>query len=410
MARKRYKPEEIVAKLRQVDVLVSQGQGMTEAIRQIGVSEVTYYRWRQEFGGLKTEQVKRLKDLELENSRLRKAVSDAGQAHSAGGFPGKLLSPARRRACIEQVRAQLHVSERRACAALGQQRSTQRKVPRGREDEERLTADIIELAQQYGRYGYRKVAGLLRQAGWIINDKRVERIWRREGLKVPNKQPKRGRLWLADGSCIRLRPQHRNHVWSYDFVEDRTHDGRRYRMLNVIDEFTHECLAIRVARKLNAIDVIDVLSDLFILRGVPGHIRSDNGPEFVAEAVQAWITAVGAKTAYIERASPWENGYVESFNARLRDELAQRRDLQHPPRSSDHHRKLAAPLQYDQAACLARLQATCTRGVPARLRRVAGCATPTGSASHTGATANLKLTFPLDHSAGADHGADGRWP
>ena len=159
------------------------------------------------------------------------------------------------------------------------------------------------------------------QAGWLVNDKRVERIWRREGLKVPHKQPKRGRLWLSDGSCIRLRPEHRNHVWSYDFVEDRTHDGRKYRMLNVIDEFTHECLAIRVARKLKAIDVIDVLSDLFILRGVPGHIRSDNGPEFVAKAVQEWITAVGAKTAYITLGSPWENGYVESFNARLRDEL-----------------------------------------------------------------------------------------
>jgi transposase InsO family protein len=215
----------------------------------------------------------------------------------------------------------MHVSERRACAALGQHRSTQRKVPRGRADEDQLTADLIALARQYGRYGYRKIAGLLEQDGWLVNDKRVERIWRREGLKVPHKQPKRGRLWLADGSCIRLRPQHRNHVWSYDFVEDRTHDGRKYRMLNVIDEFTHECLAIRVARKLKAIDVIDLLSDLFILRGVPGHIRSDNGPEFVAEAVQAWITAVGAKTAYITPGSPWENGYVESFNARLRDEL-----------------------------------------------------------------------------------------
>ena len=215
----------------------------------------------------------------------------------------------------------MHVSERRACVALGQHRSTQRKVPRGRDDEERLTADIIALARQYGRYGYRKIAGLLEQAGWVVNDKRVERIWRREGLKVPHKQPKRSRLWLADGSCIRLRPQHRNHVWSYDFVEDRTHDGRKYRMLNVIDEFTHECLAIRVARKLKAIDVIDVLSDLFILRGVPGHIRSDNGPEFVAKAVQEWITAVGVKTAYITPGSPWENGYVESFNARLRDEL-----------------------------------------------------------------------------------------
>jgi len=195
-------------------------------------------------------------------------------------------------------------------------------VPRGPEDEERLTADIIELARQYGRYGYRKIAGMLRdQVGWVVNDKRIERLWRREGLKVPQKQPKRGRLWLSDGSCIRLRPEHRNHVWSYDFVEDRTHDERKYRMLNVIDEFTHECLAIRIDRRLKAVDVIDVLSDLFILRGVPGHIRSDNGPEFVAKAVQEWIAAVGARTAYITPGSPWENGYVESFNARLRDEL-----------------------------------------------------------------------------------------
>src|SRR5215218_6932944 len=245
----------------------------------------------------------------------------ARQAHPAGSRPGKLLSPARRRACVEHIRAVLTISERRACRALGQHRSTQRKAPRGKEDEEQLTADLIELARQYGRYGYRKIAALLRDAGWLVNDKRVERIWRREGLKVPPKQPKRSRLWLADGSCIRLRPEYRNHVWSYDFVEDRTHDGRKFRMLNVIDEFTHECLAIRVDRKLKDIDVIDVLSDLFILRGVPGHIRSDNGPEFVAKAVQKWIAAVGAKTAYIERGSPWENGYVASFNSRLRDEL-----------------------------------------------------------------------------------------
>jgi transposase InsO family protein len=220
------------------------------------------------------------------------------------------------------VRSTLKLSERRVCRVLGQHRSTQRRVPQGRDDEERLTADIIELARQYGRYGYRKIAELLRsRAGWVVNDKRVERIWRREGLKVPSKQPKKGRLWLNDGSCIRLRAERPNHVWSYDFVEDRTHDGRKYRMLNVIDEFTHECLAIRVNRKLKAVDVIDVLSDLFILRSVPGHIRSDNGAEFVAKAVQEWITAVGAKTAYIAPGSPWENGFIESFNARLRDEL-----------------------------------------------------------------------------------------
>src|ERR671928_1898532 len=169
--------------------------------------------------------------------------------------------------------------------------------------------------------GGHRATALLRDAGWPVNEKRVERIWRREGLKVPPRQPKRGRLWLHDGSCVRLRPERPNHVWAYDFVEDRTRDGRKFRMLCVVDEFTREALAIRVARKLGSADVIDVLSDLFIVRGVPGHIRSDNGPEFVAKAVQEWIAAVGAKTAYIAPGSPWENGYIESFNARLRDEL-----------------------------------------------------------------------------------------
>jgi putative transposase len=222
---------------------------------------------------------------------------------------------------VDHVIAKYGVSERLACRVLDQHRSTQRKIPKLPEDEVALTADIIALATQYGRYGYRRITALLREAGWLVNKKRVERIWRREGLKVPQKQPKKGRLWLNDGSCIRLRPEYPNHVWSYDFVEDRTHDGRKFRMLNVIDEFTRECLAIRVNRKLKAVDVIDVLSDLFILRGIPGHIRSDNGPEFVAEAVREWITAVGAKTAYIEPGSPWENGYCESFNSKLRDEL-----------------------------------------------------------------------------------------
>jgi len=217
--------------------------------------------------------------------------------------------------------AKFSVSERFACTVLGQHRSTQRKKPHGRPDEEALTADIIRLASRYGRYGYRRITAMLRSEGWTVNAKRVERIWRREGLKVPQKQPKKGRLWLNDGSCIRLRPEHPNHVWSYDFVEGRTHDGRRFRMLNIIDEFTRECLAIRIDRKLNSTDVIDALSDLFILRGVPGHVRSDNGPEFIAKAVREWIVAVGAKTAFIEPGSPWENGYCESFNSKLRDEL-----------------------------------------------------------------------------------------
>ena len=219
---------------------------------------------------------------------------------------------------------ELRVSERRACRVLRQHRSTQRKVLAGRADEERLVADMIERTRQYGRYGYRRIAALLRESGWHVNDKRVERLWRREGLKVPMKQPKKGRLWLNEGSCIRLRPERRNHVWSYDFVHCRTDDGKAFRTLNIIDEYSRECLAIRVDRKLNSAAVIDALSDLFILRGVPSFIRSDNGPEFVAQAVQDWIKAVGAKTAYIEPGSPWENGYCESFNARFRDELLNR--------------------------------------------------------------------------------------
>ena len=213
------------------------------------------------------------------------------------------------------------MSERFACRVLGQHRSTQRKVAVPVEDEAALTAAIIALALQYGRYGYRRIPAMLRRDGWTVNVKRVERIWRREGLKVPARQPKRSRLWLNDGSCVRLQPERPDHVWSYDFVEHRTHNGRKYRMLNVIDEFTRECLAIRVSRKLKALDVIDVLSDLFSLRGVPGRIRSDNGPEFIAKAVRDWIAAVGSQTAYIEPGSPWENGFCESFNAKLRDEL-----------------------------------------------------------------------------------------
>jgi transposase InsO family protein len=232
-----------------------------------------------------------------------------------------MVSPARRRACIEHVERELGVSERKACAVLGQHRSTQRKAPRAPDDEARLTADVVELARRFGRYGYRRIAALLRQAGWAVNRKRVERIWRREGLKVPPRQPKRGRLWLNDGSCVRLRPERANHVWAYDFVEDRTRDGRRFRMLCVVDEFTREALAIRVARRLSSADVTDTLADLFIARGVPAHIRSDNGPEFVAKAVRGWIAGVGARTAFIEPGSPWENGYVESFNGKLRDEL-----------------------------------------------------------------------------------------
>jgi transposase InsO family protein len=192
------------------------------------------------------------------------------------------------------------------------------------DDEERLVERIVDLASRYGRYGYRRITALLWQEGWKVNHKRVERLWRREGLKVPKKQPKRGRLWFNDGSCARLRPQHRNHVWSYDFVATRTSDGRAVRMLNIIDEYTRECLDISVGRSISANDVIERLAELFLTRGIPEHIRSDNGPEFTAKAVREWLVRLGVRTLFIEPGSPWENGYIESFNGKLRDELLNR--------------------------------------------------------------------------------------
>jgi putative transposase len=209
----------------------------------------------------------------------------------------------------------------RACRVVGQHRSTQRKQPQGRPGETALTKAIVRLAEQYGRYGYRRITALLNAEGWAVNAKRVHRIWRREGLKVPMKQPKRGRLWLTDGSCLRLRPTHRNHVWSYDFVQDRTHDGRVFRILVVIDEHSRECLAIEVDRRLNAQRVLETLAELFVAHGPPEHIRSDNGPEFIATALRNWLARLNVKTLYIEPGSPWENGYCESFNSKLRDEL-----------------------------------------------------------------------------------------
>jgi len=189
------------------------------------------------------------------------------------------------------------------------------------DDEERLRERIIALAGQYGRYGYRRITAMLRNEGWDVNHKRVERIWRQEGLKVPQKQPKRRRLWLTDGSCIRLRPEHRDHVWSYDRAMIRTSDGRPLRILAIIDEFSRECLSLHVARSIRHQDVLDQLYELFLDRGTPGFLRSDNESVFTAEAVREWLANTGVGPLFIEPGSPWENGYVESFIGRLRDEL-----------------------------------------------------------------------------------------
>ncbi len=225
---------------------------------------------------------------------------------------------------MDRVCESLEVSERRVCKVLAQARSTQRYEPRLADDEPLLIKRVVELAKRYGRYGYRRITAMLRNEGWRVNHKRVMRIWRQEGLKVPRKQPKRGRLWLNNGSCIRLEPEHKNHVWTYDFVHERTHDGRAIRILTVVDEYSRECLALEVQRKLNHQDVLRVLSRLFVMHGPPEHIRSDNGSEFTALAVRVWLEKLDVKTLYIEPGSPWENGYIESFNGKLRDELLNR--------------------------------------------------------------------------------------
>jgi len=222
---------------------------------------------------------------------------------------------------VKWVCESLQISQRRACRVLGQARSTQRQDGVVSGEEERLVARIVVLATRYGRYGYRRITALLRDEGWRVNHKRVERIWRQEGLRVPQKQPKRGRLWLNEGSCIRLRPERKNHVWSYDFMAARTQDGRGFRILTILDEYTRESLSITVARRMTAQDVIYQLGELFLERGIPEHLRSDNGPEFTARAVRQWLRHLGVKTLYIEPGSPWENGYIESFNGKLRDEL-----------------------------------------------------------------------------------------
>ena len=325
-ARKNYTAAQIINGLRRAEVGLANGKSMKEVIRDLGVSEQTYYRWRREYGGMKTSQAKRLKELEKENQRLKRAVADLTVDNMIlkEASKGKLLSPERRRRCVVRVQQRLGVSERRACEVLGQARSTQRRSRKRGADEAALRADVVKVAGRFGRYGYRMVTGMLRAEGWVVNHKRVERIWREEGLKVPKKQPKRGRLWLTDGSCIRLRPLYRHHVWAYDFVADRTHDGRPLKMLTVLDEYSRECLAIVVARRLRANDVLQTLSELFVKHGPPANLRSDNGPEFTAKVVREWLERVEVKTLYIEPGSPWENGYNESFNGTLGEEVLKR--------------------------------------------------------------------------------------
>jgi putative transposase len=222
---------------------------------------------------------------------------------------------------VKHVVVSLRVSERRACKAIGQVRTVYRYVTKPNPEQEKLRNRVIAVASEYSRYGYRQVTNILNMEGIEVGKDRVYRIWREEGLKVPQKAPKRGRLFLANGSTIRHRPTHRNHVWSYDFVADRTHNGSPYKILNIVDEYSRVCLASHTARRIRSGDVIRVLAELFLKHGCPEYIRSDNGPEFIAEILKGWLGKLEVKPLYIEPGSPWENGYCESFNGKMRYEL-----------------------------------------------------------------------------------------
>ena len=231
------------------------------------------------------------------------------------------MSPARKRQAVWKAEEELDASERRACQVVEQPRSTQRYQPRGKEAEERLVKRMLELVGDHPRYGYRRIWALLRREGWPVNRKRVYRLWRREGLKVPRKARKRRRVGSSENSCARRRAQFKDHVWAWDFIHDRTQGGGPLKWLSIVDEYTRECLALEVERSMGAQDVIEVLVELVRGRGAPGHIRSDNGPEFMAGGIRQWLAWGSVGTLYVEPGAPWENGYAEAFQGRVRDEL-----------------------------------------------------------------------------------------
>jgi putative transposase len=232
-----------------------------------------------------------------------------------------VVTAAQRRQAARHLQEAFGVSERRACRVVGQPRSTQRQQPKTQEGAGRLVRRMLELVRQHPRYGYRRIWALLRREGWRVNRKRIHRLWRQQGLKVPRRQRKKRRLGSSANSCVRRPAEHKGHVWAWDFLHDRTTDGGPLKWFTLVDEYTRECLALEVRRGMTAQAVRAVLVEVVQERGAPAHVRSDNGPEFIAKAIRAWVSEAGLETWYIAPGAPWENGYAESFNSKVRDEL-----------------------------------------------------------------------------------------
>jgi putative transposase len=287
------------------------------------------------------------------------------------------VSPARKREAVEHLQEKFDASERRACEVVDQPRSTQRYTGHPQDDERKLVARMLELVRQRPRFGYRRIAALLRGEGWAVNVKRVYRLWRREGLKVPRRTRKRRGRGTSANACHVRRAEHQDHVWTWDFVFDRTSSGTTLKWLSIVDEHTRECLALKVARSITSEDVIDTLAELFAMRGVPRCVRSDNGPEFIAQAIGQWFAKTSVTSLYIEPGAPWENGYAESFHSRLRDEflglhafadLREARTLTAAWHEDYNHRRPHSSLGYQTPAAFAAGGANSVRATPS-LRR-----------------------------------------
>ncbi|WP_270240984.1 IS3 family transposase, partial [Rothia kristinae] len=320
-SRKRHTPEQVVRKLGQADRMLADGQDVAAVCRELGVSEQTYYRWRNQYGGLKADDAKRLKELEKQNATLKRLLAEAELEKAAlkelAG--GKLLSPDRRRAAVDHLKRKLRVSERMACRLVGLSRSAYRRPLKGDTvaDPDRALREWLRAwAKDHPRYGYRRAYHDARAEGWVVNHKKIQRLWRDAGLRVPQR---RRRKRVGSSTVDAPTADAPNVVWAVDFQFDADEHGRPIKICSIVDEHTRECIGGLVERSITADRLTAHLEDLVAARGAPAVLRSDNGPEFISEAMADWA---GTRTglSYIPPGSPWRNGYIESFNSRIRDE------------------------------------------------------------------------------------------
>ncbi|MCY3863670.1 MAG: IS3 family transposase [bacterium] len=322
--RGRHTPEQIVRKLRGAGLLLGGGASVADVARHLGVSEQTFHRWRNQCGGMRADDVERLKELEAENARLKRIVADKELEIDAWKEigPGEMVGPPQRRRAVEMLQERLGVSQRRACRIVGRHRSTQRYEPAEPGPDWDLRAELREFAGDCPRWGYRRAHAVLRREGWRVNRERVQRLWREEGLRVPPAKRERRRAGGSDADAGLLAAERPDHVWALDFQFDATASGRKFKILHVIDEFARESSADLVDHSIDADATVACLDKAASARGRrPELARCDNGPEPTANALRDWCQLTNTKTSCIDPGSPWQNPWAESHGSRMRDEL-----------------------------------------------------------------------------------------